>query len=544
MHVPKIVIFILAVLAVILGVSLVIVFPWKKYLGDSAPRAPQFIKSNMIDLEYRQLFQLDIGKWGGGIGATDTELLVIAGDGQTRVVDLVSGEVHPSAIRLPENNEDAAVLAARLIEAEDRIDRGVSQVRKWMRYDDVLVFDDGDSLHLVLSYAYFDPEAACFSHRVSSLSAAASTRLQDLAASPGDWDLIFASQPCFGFRETGHVYAGVQSGGRLDLLDRQKGEFLLALGDYEFDGFKAPRYPQDPDADYGKVWKFNVRNGEQEVLAIGLRNTQGITVDSGGRIWTVEHGMQGGDELNLIVKGKNYGWPDVTLGVLYFTRPWPLSKNQGRHDGFAPPVYAWVPSVAVSNIDQSINFHPFWEGDLLAFSLKAQSIFRIRLHDDHVIMIERVPFNERIRYGFNHQQTGALFLWTDSGTLYEVTPSKQAWDLVERSRKAYEAVQQGLEITVATTPEILDDCLKCHTGAADSAPDLTGIIGRKISAGDYGNYSSALAESNRTWNRANLKAFLQNPQEFAPGTTMPDPMIGGDVTVEQTIDALGQLKTN
>ena len=166
MHVPKIVIFILAVLAVILGVSLVIVFPWKKYLGDSAPRAPQFIKSNMIDLEDRQLFQLDIGKWGGGIGATDTELLVSAGDGQTRVVDLVSGEVHPSAIRLPENNEDAAVMAARLIEAEDRIDRGESQVRKWMRYDDVLVFDDGDSLHLVLSYAYFDPEAACFSHRV------------------------------------------------------------------------------------------------------------------------------------------------------------------------------------------------------------------------------------------------------------------------------------------------------------------------------------------------------------------------------------------
>ena len=65
----------------------------------------------MIGLDYQKLFKLEIGKWGGGIGATDTELVVVAGDGQVRVVDLNSGESHPSAIQLPVNNEEAAAVS-------------------------------------------------------------------------------------------------------------------------------------------------------------------------------------------------------------------------------------------------------------------------------------------------------------------------------------------------------------------------------------------------------------------------------------------------
>jgi cytochrome c2 len=545
MRVLKHDLFLLAVVALVTGISLVIVFAAGKFSGSGTKpeTVPSSIKTNMIDLDYQKLFKLEIGKWGGGIGATDTELVVVAGDGQVRVVDLISGENHPSAIRLPVNNESAAVAAAGQVQARGRAAQGAREVKKWLRYDDILIFDNDETRYLVLSYAYFDPDASCFNHRVSALSIPLPARLKDLTATPGDWSLIFSSQPCFGFRENNrHTYAGVQSGGRMALLDGNKGEVVLALGDYEFDGLKGPRYPQDPDADYGKVWKLNVLNKKKEILSIGMRNTQGITVDTDGQIWTVEQGPQGGDELNLIEKGENYGWPDVTFGIMYETRPWPLSKDQGRHEGFRLPVFAWVPSIAVSNIDQSVNFHPFWEGDLLAFSLKTQSIFRLRLHDNHVIVSEPIPFiDERIRYGLNHPQTGAMFLWTDSGTLYKVTPGEQAWGLVKWSQNAYESYRQGLEISVSPTSEMLADCLQCHSGVAGSAPDLAGVLRRKVGGGAYPNYSPALARKNQVWNKDNLKAFLKNPQEFAPGTTMPDPMISGDDELNDIIDALEQL---
>ena len=221
---------------------------------------PEFIESNMLDLEYQDLFTLDIRRTGGGIGATDNELILVTGDGQIRIVDLVSGENHQSAIELPENNEQAALSAARQVKEEERAEKAEREVKKWFRYDDILIFHDRRSLYLVLSYAYFDPQRLCFSHRVSALSVSLPTRLTEITASSNEWSLIFSSEPCFGFRERGHAYAGVQSGGRMDVVDENKGEVLLALGDYEFDGVNVPRYPQDLDADYGKILKLNIHN--------------------------------------------------------------------------------------------------------------------------------------------------------------------------------------------------------------------------------------------------------------------------------------------
>jgi cytochrome c2 len=378
---------------------------------------------------------------------------------------------------------------------------------------------------------------------VAKLSVPGPVRLKDIAANPSDWEVVFSSEPCFSFRESRQPFRGEQSGGRMDLLDRDQGTIVLALGDYAFDGKKlVPSYPQNIDADYGKIWKLNIHTRQREIISIGHRNTQGIKLDSIGRLWSAEHGPQGGDELNLIAQGENYGWPNVTLGIDYAYTPWPFNPNQGRHDDFRPPVFAWVPSIGLSNIDQSINFHPFWEGDLLAFSLKSQSIFRLRLQDDHVIMVEPIPFlKERIRYGFNHDDSGILFLWTDSGTLYQLTPSAKAMEFVEASRKSYKAFQQGLSTEGILTSNVLDDCLECHSGGPTSAPDLAGVFGRKIGRSPYTNYSQALTDKNRTWNQKNLKAYLKDPQKFAPGTSMPDPMISSNEMLNDIINALTEL---
>jgi cytochrome c2 len=501
------------------------------------------ILSNMVELEYLELLKLSTAKDGGGLDATADELILVAGDGQMRIVDLKSGRVNKSQIEVPPNNEAAALIAAQKVEPTPWAERAERQVKGHLRYDDILVFSDEQHLHLVLSFAHFNAEQSCFNHRVAKLSIPGPIRLQDIAAAPSDWEVIFSSEPCFSFRKARQPYRGEQSGGRMDLLDSEQGTIVLALGDYAFDGRKVPSYPQNMDADYGKIWKLNIHTRQREIISIGHRNTQGIRHDSTGRLWTTEHGPQGGDELNLVTQGENYGWPKVTLGIDYAYQPWPFNPNQGRHDGFRAPVFSWAPSIGLSNIDQSINFHPFWEGDLLAFSLKSQSIFRLRLQDDRVIMVEPIPFlQERIRYGFNHDDSGVLFLWTDSGTLYQLTPTASAMELVETSRNRYEAFRQGLSVDDTLAPNVLDDCLKCHSGGLTSAPDLAGVFGRKIGESSYANYSPALARIDQTWNQANLKVFLKNPQAFAPGTAMPDPMISDEKMLNDIVNALQELE--
>jgi glucose/arabinose dehydrogenase len=250
-----------------------------------------------------------------------------------------------------------------------------------------------------------------------------------------EWELLFVSKPCFGFKETKHPYAGHQTGGSLDVLDKHNGDIVFTVGDHEFDGDTVADYPQDTSVDYGKTFRINVNSKAAVVLSIGHRNHQGITVDSGSNIWTVEHGPQGGDELNLVEAGRNFGWPKVILGVDYGTKPWPMNKEQGRHNGYDDPVFAWVPSIAVSNIDQSIGFHPFWEKDLLVFTLKTMSIRRLRIKDNRVIFDEPIQFIERIRNGLNHESTGSIFLWTDKRNLYELKPAEDAWELLEQSAR-------------------------------------------------------------------------------------------------------------
>ena len=164
---------------------------------------------------------------------------------------------------------------------------------------------------------------------------------------------------------------------------------------------KLYQHPAFPDAKYlGKVLRLEIQTGEVEVLAEGLRNSQGLVRDADGNLWATDHGPQGGDELNLLQAGGNYGWPHVTYGIEYGNRvPEEMEYNDvGQHDGFLRPVYAWIPSPAISamavNDEQQL---PLWKDDLLVTSLKDRSLFRFRRHGTDVQYFERIELGYRIR---------------------------------------------------------------------------------------------------------------------------------------------------
>jgi len=97
---------------------------------------------------------------------------------------------------------------------------------------------------------------------------------------------------------------------------------------------------------YGKTILIHLDDGTSEIYSLGHRNPQGLYVTPEGAIWSTEHGPQGGDELNLIVRGANYGWPLVTYGTDYGSAAWPLSHVQGRHDGYQQPILRGYPPSA------------------------------------------------------------------------------------------------------------------------------------------------------------------------------------------------------
>jgi hypothetical protein len=190
---------------------------------------------------------------------------------------------------------------------------------------------------LAASYSAWDAESQCANLYVATIDLAEDWSKID----PGTGMSFSSRSPVSGSRLmvpaicSTVIKPGVAS-------PRSRPAFLpLSSADFGFDGLdRSPSYPQDPDADYGKAITIDTNTGASTQYAIGLPNPQGLTFDSKGRLWLVEHGPKGGDELNLIKQGGNYGWPLVTLGTPYFGHARPQSRSWGRHEGYDQPVFA------------------------------------------------------------------------------------------------------------------------------------------------------------------------------------------------------------
>ena len=162
------------------------------------------------------------------------------------------------------------------------------------------------------------------------------------------------------------------------------------------------------------------------VWSIGHRSVQGVAYDAEKSVlWTVEHGPQGGDELNNTEKGKNYGWPVITYGKEYSGRP--VGEGITEKEGLEQPVYYWKPSIAVSGVLlYTGDLFPEWKGNLLAGALKYMQVQRLVLEDGKVVQHEVVAddIGQRIR-DIRQGPDGAVYLLTDesNGRIVRMEPA-------------------------------------------------------------------------------------------------------------------------
>ena len=168
----------------------------------------------------------------------------------------------------------------------------------------------------------------------------------------------------------------------------------------------------------------DIEGARNEIWSYGHRNPQGLVWDGvNQRLWSIEHGPRGGDELNLIERGGNYGWPVISYGKEYASF---RSIGEGTHkEGMEQPKKFYIPSIAPSSLIQyNGNAFPEWKGDLFSGALKLRHINRIELDQEgNAIAEERLmeDLNERIR-ALLQSPEGWIYFSTDSGNIYVIKP--------------------------------------------------------------------------------------------------------------------------
>jgi glucose/arabinose dehydrogenase len=202
---------------------------------------------------------------------------------------------------------------------------------------------------------------------------------------------------------------------------------------------KERRYAQDLDKTYGKIVRLtsggNTPNGnpfadrgeiEAQIWTLGHRNVQGAAIrPETGQLWAIEHGPQGGDELNMITGGENYGWPQVTYGRNYDGTPVTGGDFDHASNGFMPPRYYWDPVIAPGDMTfYDGELFADWQGDVLIGALVAGGVVRLDLEGDTVMGEERLVSDLGRTRDVAVDHDGSLLVITDysDGALIRLTP--------------------------------------------------------------------------------------------------------------------------
>lgn len=473
---------------------------------------------------------------GGGLSLFGDYVIVLAHDG-TLWGGTGPTDMERLAIEPPENHFDEYQKVAQ----EPPYDKYQHKFITF-RYNDIQYYTYGTDRGLIASFTSFNKDENCFNTTLAKLAIASGTENPfEIQAISSDWQVLYQTSPCLPLKKEFRAIEGHMAGGRIAYDGN--GAVYLGSGDYHWDGIYAPKaLAQLNDNDYGKVVSINVETGKYKIISKGHRNIQGITIDKNGQLWVVEHGFRGGDEINLVSEGGNYGWPEETLGTLYSTLPVPNTRSYGHHDTFQKPVFAWLPSIAVSSLTTIDGFHEAWDGDMLVGSLKDRSLHRIRIRDDQIVFAERIPLDERVRYVLS-RPNGTIVVWTDDHQLLFLSIAERSFatEFIDDyiSNQDYSADERRSVIST------IDQCMECHSfdpTENNTAPSLASIYSAPIAGTDYPNYSSALKSHGGTWIDDSLRLYLESPSEFVPGTMMPNPGLANDFVLEEVVEILKAIR--
>ena len=317
----------------------------------------------------------------------DGRMLVTAREGALHIVS-AEGEAGPAIEGVPE--------------VEDSGQGGLLDV--------ALAPDFAESGRIFLSFA--EPREGG-----NGTSVAAATLVADEAGGGTleDVEVIFRQQPTYDntkhfgsrlvFSPEGDLYVTV--GERSDAEPRvQAQELASGLG-------KVFRITPEGEAVEGNPF-IGTEGALPEIWSLGHRNLQSAALDGEGRLWTVEHGPRGGDELNRPEAGLNYGWPEVTYGIEYSGQA--VGDGITEMEGTQQPVYYWDPVIAPSGMAYYDGEEfPEWQGAFLVGGLVSQGLVVVHLEEDRVAYEERVPLDARVR----DVKVGP------EGAVYAVTESRQ-----------------------------------------------------------------------------------------------------------------------
>ena len=198
------------------------------------------------------------------------------------------------------------------------------------------------------------------------------------------------------YKATPNTNKGQHWGSRI-VFD-QEGHLYFSIGDRG----NRDENPQDINRDGGKIYRLNldgsipednphvgINGAKTAVYSYGHRNPQALVMHpETGVLWETEHGPRGGDEINIIQKGKNYGWPTITYGINYSGTPITDKKEM---EGMEQPFYYWIPSIGPSGMAFSTSgIYPEWKGNLFAGSLAFQYLERLVIENNKVVKREKV----------------------------------------------------------------------------------------------------------------------------------------------------------
>jgi glucose/arabinose dehydrogenase len=232
-----------------------------------------------------------------------------------------------------------------------------------------------------------------------------------------DGDKHFGSRLAFGPDGMLYVSLGERSDRPMRPQAQQLGSHLGKVLRVRPDGTAPPDNP------------FAGRDGARpEIWSLGHRNVQSLAFAPDGRLWSIEHGPRGGDELNLVEPGRNYGWPEVTYGIEYSGAPVPGAVT-ARED-VTQPVYYWDPVIAPAGLAvYTAEAFPAWRGSLFVGGLGSRSLVRLVLDGARVTGEEHLlgDRGQRVR-DVRQGPDGALYVVTDerSGELWRIAPRRRA----------------------------------------------------------------------------------------------------------------------